>query len=438
MSGLDGRLDLAVQWLGRNQVVDGQGGAGWGWVSDVPPNPQNTAEVVCALARAGREIPRSAEVLTLVRRGTVTSQHRGEWTFQSPVDVAWRLRALQCLGIAPTDSDVVDSIEALVAEQDSDTGGWRLSGRAGPVSVTATAHAIRALTGPATAHEGAARALLRATTFLISLMLDGDPRTEPLYACAYVASIVSQPEVAAVGGKRVERARGRVLERLLAGLRQGHAPVEEEAFRRGEVADTWRHLSLHLAVGAAVAADPHTIFEPPVRQALTGLLDLQETGELHTNCGGFRTSAEGFVTSYATTQALEAMVAVRTAVNSGVSPARVFDLICGTDGVHHTDAQNLVSVRGRSVVMNSHAGALLFAVGGSAGLTIAILAVIFADDLKEIGSRALVVWGTLFVAVGTFSLVSTRFPATPNGRIAAAVFAAFTAVVLPVVTFLLS
>ncbi|WP_330249300.1 hypothetical protein OG874_23495 [Nocardia sp. NBC_00565] len=152
---------------------------------------------------------------------------------------------------------------------------------------------------------------MRATTFLISLTLDGDSRTEPLYACAYVASIVSQPEVAAVGGKRVERARASVVERLLTGLRQGDARVEEEAFRRGEVADTWRHLSLHLAVGAVITADPHTIFEPPVRRALTGLLDLQETGPLHTHRGEFRTSAEGFVTSYATTQALEAMVTAR-------------------------------------------------------------------------------------------------------------------------------
>ncbi|WP_330253740.1 hypothetical protein OG874_03800 [Nocardia sp. NBC_00565] len=88
--------------------------------------------------------------------------------------------------------------------------------------------------------------------------------------------------------------------------------------------------------------------------------------------------------------------------------------------------------------MNSYAGAGLLAVGGSAGLTIAVMSVAFADQLGDIGSRALVVWGTVLIAVSTYVCVTTRFPVVPKGRIGAVVFAAFTAVVLPVVTFLLS
>lgn len=129
---------------------------------------------------------------------------------------------------------------------------------------------------------------------------------------------------------------------------------------------------------------------------------------------------------------------MRDSLNETVNPAKVFDLICRADGVHHVDAQHLVSARGRPLVMNSHAGAALLAMGGSAGLTITLLAVAFAGELGTVGSRALVVWGVLFIAAGTFASLATRLPSVPNGRIAALVFAAYTAVVLPVVTFLLS
>ncbi|MFI7669014.1 hypothetical protein [Nocardia sp. NPDC049526] len=437
MSDLDDRVGLAVEWLCRNQLADGLGGAGWGWVSDVPPNPQNTAEVVCALTAAGREVPRADEVSVLVRR-SVVARESGEWAFQSPIDVSWRLRALQALGVSPTDPDVVDSMRALLAEQDADSGGWRFSRGAGPISVTATANSIRALAGLGSEHEEAAQALLRGTTFLVTSMLDNDPRVRPVYACAYVAFVVARPEIAALGGKRIDRVRELAVGQLLEGLRRREEPVEEEAFRRNEVADTWRHLSLHLAVGAVVVADSQAIFDPGVRQGLVDLLDLQETAALHANRGGFRTSAEGFVTSYATVQGLEAMTYARAAVNERVSPARVFDMICRVDGVHHADAQQVIEVDGRAVMMNSHGGALVLAATGSAGLTIAVLAVIFADELGVVGSRTLVVWGTLFIALGSFTGVATRLPSVPKVRIAAAVFAAFTAVVLPVVTFLLS
>ncbi|WP_054814468.1 prenyltransferase/squalene oxidase repeat-containing protein [Nocardia arizonensis] len=438
MSSLDERIDDALRWMNRNQLSDGHGGAGWGWVPDVPPNPQNTAEVVCALAALGYEIPRSDEVSMLVRQAVVHRYEGHDWPFQAPIDLAWKLRALHCLGADQADPDAIACRQALISEQDQATGGWRMSSQAGPISITATATAIQALISPALTEENAAQSIVKATGFLVSATIDQDPRIEPLYACAHVAATLARPEIAALGGKRLERARNLVVGRLLDGLRRQEARIEEEAFRRGDVSDTWRHLTLHLAVGAVVAADQRTLFDPAVRQALAELLDLQETAQRHAHRGGFRTSASGFVTSYATTQALETMASIRGLLNESINPAKVFDLVCRADGVHHADAQQLLSARGRPMVMNSHAGAALLAVGGPAGLTIALLAVRFADDLGKIGSRALVVWGVLFIATGTFASVSTRLPTVPNGRIAAAVFAAYTAVVLPVVTFLLS
>jgi hypothetical protein len=437
VSNIDQRIGWAVDWLHRGQLGDRHGGVGWGWVSDVPPNPQNTAEAVVALTAAGRPVPRADEVRALVRRDVVDTES-GAWEFRSPIDLSWRLRALSCLGVAPTDPAVVGCLRALQSERDPQTRGWRLSGPVGPVSLTATTAALHALAGLATTDESVAEALLHGTSLVVSLLLEDDPRIQPMYACAHAALLLSRPEIAVVGGKRVDRVRALTVERMLEGLRRGEARVEEEPFRRGEVADTWRHLSLHLAVCAVVTADERTVFDPGVRRGLVELLELQETQDLAAARGGFRTSTEGFVTSYATVQGLEAMTAVRRVVNERVNPATVFDMICREQGVHPRDAQEVMGYQGNVVLMNNYAGAMTLAAALPAGVTIAMLAVLFADELGVVVSRSLVVWGTLFVALGTYTGIATRLPSVPKARTAAVVFAAFTAVILPVVTFLLS
>ena len=438
MSNMEARIDAAIGWLERGQLSDRHGGAGWGWVTDVPPNPGNTAEVVCALNRAGHAIPRVTEVSALVRRAKVQRDEHGEWTFRAPIDLSWRLRALQCLGADAGDTDAVACRDALIEVRDPDSGGWRMTHGVGPVSVTATASAVQALSAIAMTDDVAGKAAAEGTRFLVESMIGQDPRVQPMYACAYVAGTLARPEIAAIGGKRVERAQDLAVQRILAGLRAGEPGVEEEPFRRENVADTWRHLTLHLSIGALLVAESRTIFDPAVRQALTHLLDLQEIEPLRAQQGGFRTSSEGFVTSYATTQALEAMISARQVVNESVNPARVFDMLCREDGTHHEDPQRIVTLRGHTVVMNSLAGAIEVAIGVPAGLTISLFAVGFADDLGKVGSRALLVWGMLFVAVATLTGLTTRFPHVSKRRIAAIVFAGYTAVVLPIVSFLLT
>ncbi|MEU0505892.1 hypothetical protein [Nocardia sp. NPDC005998] len=441
MSNVDDRINLAVDWLVRNIRTDMTGAAGWGWVPDVPPNPQDTAEVVCALSEVGRSIPDEAAVVRLLRQDSLAEDTRGPRVFRAPIDMAWRLRALQCLGYGPTDPSVAACAAALLAEQDRETGGWRMSSRSGAISVTATAEALRALVGVATSNgtpNAAAEAVGRGTNFVVSALLDDDVRFQPLYASAQAAIVLSLPEIAAFGGKRIERARELAWENILRTLRRGGAGVEEEIVRRGDVTDAWRHVSLHWAVTALAYAGGRLVFDPTFRKALKDLLDLQDTAPTLTTRGGFRTSGEGFVTTYATTQAVEALGQLGQTLNERVNPAKVFDLICRDEGASPADPQDVISARGRSVVMNNYAGAGLLAIGGPAGLTIAIMSVAFADHLGDIGSRALVVWGTLFIAVSTHVYVTTRFPTVPKGRIGTAVFALFTAVVLPVVTFLLS
>ncbi|MFC4372631.1 hypothetical protein ACFO5K_00850 [Nocardia halotolerans] len=437
MSGLDQRIDLAVHWLTQNQKSDGLGGSGWGWVDDVPPNPQNTAEVVCALASVEQPIPRADEVSVLLRRRTV--QHGADsWEFDAPIDIAWRLRALLVMGAAPDDTDVAWCVTQLRDTQDTESGGWRMSGRVGPVSITATAAAMQALAGVATTSDEIADSVLRGVSFLAVSVLNDDVRAQPMYAMASISSVLIRPEFVSVGGKRTRRALEQAVDRMLTGLGRDDDRVEEEAFRRGEMADTWRHLSLHLAVGAVVSVEPSAVFDPAMRRSLTELLGLQEMTPMHTRRGGFRTSPEGFVTSYATTLAIEAMARVRQALGGAVNPGRVFEIVCRTDGAHHSDARSVVGGRHRRIVLNSHAGAAFFGVCAAAGLSIALLAVGMDDSLPKAGSRVLVVWGTFLIALGALVALITRFPSVSRTRVAAPVFAGFTAVVLPVVTFLLS
>lgn len=438
MADLDHIVGEAARWLSLSIGEDGDGRAGWGWVPDVPPNPQNTAEVVCALTRVGWEVPRVDEVLALVRSEVVVHQSHGDWAFQALIDVAWRLRALRCLVPDPaSDPDVVACAQALVDAQDPQTGGWRLAGHTGPVSVTATSAAVLALLGLQTEVD-VVLVVRRGLGMLISSVVDDDERANRLYAAAQIVDVLSRPEIAELGGPRTERARELALDRVMGQLRRDELGIEEEVFRRENTTDTWRHMTLHMSLLAVSRAAPEHIFDPAFRRGLIALLELQESGEENVNRGGFRTSREGFVTSYATTQALEVFALIGATVNDRVSPARTFDLICRIDGAHHSDPQEVLSVAGRTVTMNSWAGAVLLAIGLLSGATTAALSVALGEHLGTAGSRALVVWGTAFVAVGVFGYLAVRLPETPNGRIAAAVFGAFTALILPVVTYLLS
>ena len=141
------RVDMAAACFARIVITDPEGGAGWGWVSDVPPNPQNTAEVVCALTHVGKPIPHEGAAIELMRRESVTHASHGVWVFRSLIDVAWRLRGLRCVLDQHEDPDIAAWARTLVEAQDSTTGGWRLTGGTDAESMTATCMAVLALSG---------------------------------------------------------------------------------------------------------------------------------------------------------------------------------------------------------------------------------------------------------------------------------------------------
>ncbi|MFI5716597.1 hypothetical protein [Nocardia sp. NPDC051750] len=435
---IDERIDRAADWFARSLVrIDGEH-AGWGWSTDVPPNPQDSAEVLCALSRVGRPVPEEPLVLAMVRRDVVRHSNQDEWAFRAPIDAAWRLRALRCSGGAATDDHVIGCRDLLVATQDPDTGGWALADGVAPVSVTATAAAVRGLVSLAATDELAARTALRGTMFLVSAMLDGDAWVSPNYASAHIASLLAIPEIAALGGPRVRRAYELAADRVLECLETGLGKLEEEPIRRGSVTQTWHHATLPLSVAALATSGDRLIFHPTFRRAFAELLDYQQLSPIHADRGGFRTSSEGFITSYSTAHAIHALAQVRSEVGDWVNPATVFDMLCQRGGVHHTDPQEVVQLGKSRLVMNSPAGAAFLAVGASAGFTIVMLALLFARPLGELGSRALVAWGTFLVFLGIYGFAATRLTRLSKRRVAAVVFAAFTAIIFPVVAFLLA
>ncbi len=436
MSYVDDRIDRAADWFARHVVGNGAGYVGWGWSSDVPPNPQDSAEVVCALARIGHPIPDESTVLTLIRRGVVRHSSEVDWEFNAPVDAAWRLRALKCLG--GSRAELESCREILITAQDSETGGWPLGDSVTPISMTASVAAVRALTELGSEDERAARAARKGATFLVSAMLEGGPQVEPMYASAQIATLLAVPQITALGGDRVRRAKDLAVDRVLSLLPSNIGRLEEESIRRGQVTQTWYHATLQQSVSALTAGGDKLIFHPVFREAFIELLDFQQLSPVHSDRGGFRTSREGFITTYATAQAVHALADVRTLVGDRVNPARVFDMLCQREGGHHTDPQNVVPIGRSPIIMNSPAGAAFFALGSSAGVTIALLALLFAEELGKVGSRALVAWGVLCAFLGIYGFAATRLPRIGKRKVAAVTFAAFTAVVFPVVTFLLS
>lgn len=437
MANFNRCVELAEGWFERHLIETSSGCAGWGWVPDVPPNPQNTAEVVCALTRIGRPVPDQEAVIAMMRRQIVAHASQGEWVFRSVLDYAWRLRGLRCVVPGPEDSDIVSCAKELVAVQaNSPGGGWPLTNVDDADSITATCLALHALLGLESSEVDVKSSVTTGLRMLIDAVLDDDPRVEPLYASAQIVQILALPDVASISGPRGERALEQTMGVVSTHLERGPAGIEEEEFTREGVTDVWRHMSLYLSLSAMAEADPDSVFEPPFRRALIEMLDLQEDDDPgNINYGGFRTARDGFVTSFATTQALHALAAVNATLAEHVNPGLAFDMLCQSEGNHHSDPQKVVTITGRSVVMNSWAGAVVLLIGSLATLTIAALAIGFEGRLGVAGSRLLLVWSLLFVAGGAFAFALLRWPAISKRAVALGVSTAFLSAVLPIVIF---
>jgi hypothetical protein len=454
---LKNRIDLAATWLDSKIKEDREACAGWGWVPEVVPNPQNTAEVVCAFRLIGREIPLEPAVLRLLKKSSVERAEPSEWPFHTVIDYCWRLRALRYLLDAPEDPLIIGCEQFVIEAQDQDEGGWAMTAGSVPLSITATTSAVAALlTLPTSVDAPEAqltlegipaawdreealsrrvRAIQLGTRFVIEATLNKDRRAAPLYAAAQTASLLAQPAIADLRSDRARYARQVAMKRVINHLEAGDVPVDPEVFQRGLYTDTWRHLTLHISLLAVVQSEPEKIFHPAFRKGLIRLLDLQATGEQDVDRGAFRTSSEGFPTTYATTLALEVLHGFQIAATTNLNPGRVFDFVSASDGEHPTDPRQLF--RKPRVMLNSYASLLLLVIAVAGGVAIGALAIAYKSKIDKVIFHAALVWGVLLVAVGTNVFVAIRFPEVPRG-VTGVVFVVATVVALPVIAFLLT
>ncbi|WP_110040857.1 hypothetical protein [Nocardia neocaledoniensis] len=453
MSTVDDRLVLAAGWLHNNAVRMDDEHVGWGWSSDVTPNPQDTAEAVCAMTAARShatgehllrtpEVPEVPKVSALLRLRSVTHATQGEWAFQSPVDAAWRLRALKDLSPAGTEPDLSTYRHALLSTQDPNTGGWTMSDSAASISVTATTAAIRALLEFPPSDTEADAAVRRGCDFLVNAVRAEDPRAMTNYATAKIAYLLGTGRLAELGNPRIDRAHAHAIDRVLHYVETAPGTLEEEPIRRGNVTQTWYHATLPQSILALATSRKQLIFHPAFRAGFTELLDYQQLSLTHRDYGGFKTSRGGLITSYATAQSVHALIQVNADVRERVNPGTVFDLLCNASSSHHTDPQNIAPSKLPPVRMNSTAGAAALAVGAATGLTIIFLALMFDEGtLEPLGkpaSRALIYWGTAFISIGLYCWAATRFHRFARSRLMSLVAAVFTAGVFPFLAFLLT
>ncbi|HEY2763534.1 MAG TPA: hypothetical protein VGJ13_05905 [Pseudonocardiaceae bacterium] len=116
---------------------------------------------------------------------------------------------------SPDDPDLHACVCSLIEAQEPSTGGWRLAGRMGPISVTATSAAVEALLGLEVPGVDLVTVRRNAVATLIRLVLDDDELAHPLHAAAQIARLLATESIIELGGTRIEKARDRALRRVL-------------------------------------------------------------------------------------------------------------------------------------------------------------------------------------------------------------------------------
>jgi hypothetical protein len=432
--GFDQQIDAAVSWLEAREQVSAEL-AGWGWVPEITPNPQNSAETVCALHTVGVSVSELDKVAALLVIGEVQRHDGTPWKFDTTVDEAWAARALALLASVTGRIDLhaaaVKKCELLLGRCGSE--GWAAD-EGNDASAFVTMLVMRAI-GCAAPRMLSKDGPKRAWQFLIHSIENPTETLAPVSSVSYVLMALSASELQALWGSRSEWARRRGVEWLIERM-AGDLKVEEEPYSRGPIRDRWRHLTLPLSLLAVALADPGSVRHPEFRRQLALLGALQESDGV--NSGGYETSAGGIVTTYATTWSLEAMAAVRGAIEEYAAPADVWEAVCRAEGLYPTDPHKLVSVKKFRVIMNSSA-ALVFSVVASVLAALAVGLIIGAppSELSSLARRVLFVTVFYLLSATWFAYVACRLPWIPSSRVLSAAAIITTAVLFPVLALLI-
>jgi hypothetical protein len=402
--GFEDRLALAGDWFSQH-LVEGPTTAGWGWTPDVPPNPQNTAEAIEALHTCGGHLAAQDKLVRLIESGQVVLNDSSVWEFATTLDIAWRLRALTRLRTAK--AGVTPGFEFVLLRALWDAAGeegWPFVPGDGGVSIVATAAALHCLgIVGAISEKGKVR---RAWETLESAVSDGGDTGCEISAVSYGVLTLSSRSLSLLSTPKSRRIANRGVDWLLERV-DGELPVEEEEFRRAGAVDRWRHLSLPLALRAIVTASPHQVLHPNFRYGLDRFCGWQEIHGVNT--GGWRTSAEGFVTSYATAGGVYVLASTRAAAEGMITPGATLDLALKAQGRHHADPQKVVTIGRREVILNSYSALAVIALTTPLAVLGAVMS-LASGGYKVPDRRAVFVAVFFLWSIAMIAYVVTRLP----------------------------
>ena len=395
---------------------------------DVAANPQNTAEVACALVAAGLDVQSLQDCIELISAEYVTLPDGHRWQMKTPLDAAWRLRGLASL-LPSGHSSIqmaVDGLAELCRE-----GLWSLDGASGSSpSVFATAVAVEAL---GAARKTAPVETTKALSFLKDYLAREGWRDDscPLSHTAWAILALIRAEHGTGLPKRLDGPLRKGIEMLFKEVGRG-PEVEEEDVLRGGRADTWRHNTSNLVLTALLAAQPEAALAPAMRLATRSALNCQDMRG-H-NAGAFRTGAGGIFTTYATAQGIELLLAYKRAVRE-VCPADAVEALLRPDGGHHTDPQSIFVPLGHVRFMANSSAMFVWAATSTLSTGALMGMLIYGGTLIPLLRKVGVVFSLYALAFGWYGYICARFPRLSNWKIATVLYGLMTALWIPLVMY---
>lgn len=357
-------LREAATWLKR---VYSESPPGWGWVQHIPPNAQNTAEVLLALLSLPERDP-SPEFPDVVR--SCVEHNLVNCNRSATRNLAWATRALievrrqNAYEAADTlDGSIGSGLDALRQLQNPD-GGWPEVADE-PSQVTWTALTLMLLGGELPEDSVAA-----ATDYL-----EGAQRSDggwPLWTMSpdevearfkdhprMIASASSQVNsnaactayaVLALGRRsRNYRAQKRGVAWLIAHIDEhGRLPLFQQVSVIESEVSTFRHFSTCWALQAILAVDPQFVFNDRVASLVMYLLGLRDQAT-----GGWRASEDSDPYTWATCNAIYAMRSVLQALQR-VNPD-MFLVLAQWHRFRELAASSWFEVRGHRLSVNASA-----------------------------------------------------------------------------------
>ncbi len=406
--GIQEYIDQALQWL--ISVYDPVL-CGWGWLQHIPPNEQNTAEVVLALLRDASEsahytgvIAEAAEKQLMVP----TSQVTKDWIW-----VTKALLEVQKRGMGPLTNEVklglaisrgLDEVSRLWDKTD---GGWPdTGGERSQVTWTALTLVLLHDELPSEQVMKAARYLERSQnsdggwglwrfpTDEIERLFSGHPRLISRASAQVTSNAASTAHallaLKSVGGShhRIQAGKQWLLDHISP---TGGWPVFQQVGIRGTEVYTYRHFSTAWALRALLGIDPELVYDSQVASSIVYLISLRDEAT-----GGWRSSEDSDPFTWATCNACDALRDVTDCLNQKL-PSMFRVLIEWHQEHHLVDAYT--AKLGRTVYVFNNAASLVFSLVSTLCLIlILIISVLtFADSSKLI---LMVVTGAILLLIG--------------------------------------